>query len=194
MFAAVRSTKKASQSAEQHKALRAQLEVEAFGDVSTPREGRLSAPEVWWSQHFNWLRDRGYLLRQRYSPDWSPSWLGTKKNILACEDGRVAKFASRLIDATRLSDSSYVVLKLLARTAIIVSQSMRHLHIPDDSETCIIVMPLLLDYRHPPFETMGEAGLQFMHKHRVAHRDCTSRNVMMDPTTFYLDAFHPVNP
>lgn len=68
------------------------------------------------------------------------------------------------------------------------------LHVPDDSQTAIIVMPLLLDYEQPPFGTIGEAvecfrqlfevsllrsrlldadflqGLQFMHKHRVAHR------------------------
>lgn len=74
-----------------HKALRTQLELEAFGDISSPREGQLSEPELWWSQHFSWLKDRGYLLRQRYSPNWNPSWLGTKRNRFACEDGRAAK-------------------------------------------------------------------------------------------------------
>lgn len=125
------------------------------------------------------------------------------------------QFASRLLDATRLSDSNYVVLKLVKKSdhpfeleigrffssQPLADTSDNHcvpiddiLHVPDDSETVIIVMPLLLDYRHPPFDTIGEAiecfrqlfevslprsqlldadflqGLQFMHKHRVAHR------------------------
>lgn len=126
-----------------------------------------------------------------------------------------SQFASRLLDATRLSDSSYVVLKLVKisdhpfeleigqflSSQTLAGASGNHcvpiydtLHVPDDSETAIIVMPLLLDYRHPPFDTVGEVvecfrqlfevrlpelqslnadflqGLQFMHKHRVAHR------------------------
>ena len=190
-----RSTKKVGQNAEQHNALRTQLELEAFGDVSSPREGRLSEPEVWWHQHFSWLKDRGYILRQRYSPDWNPSWLGTKKKRFACEDGRAAKvcysncgsskfhlpksqFASRLLDATRLSDGKYVVLKLVKKSShpfeleigrFFASQPLADtsgnhcvpiydiLHAPDESETAIIVMPLLMDYMHPPFDTIGEA-------------------------------------
>ena len=31
------------------------------------------------------------------------------------------------------------------------------LHVPDDPETTIIVMPLLLDYWRPLFDTFGEA-------------------------------------
>lgn len=125
------------------------------------------------------------------------------------------QFASRLLDATRLSDSNYVVLKLVKKSdhpfeleigrffssQPLAGTSGNHcvpiddvLHVPDDPETAIIVMPLLLDYRQPPFDTIGEAvecfrqlfevsllrlqlldadflqGLQFMHKHRVAHR------------------------
>lgn len=87
-----RSTNKVvGQTTKQHNALSPQLELEAFGGVSSPRVGQLSEPEIWWRQHFCWLKDRGYLLRQRYSPDWSPSWLGIKKSKFACEDGRAAK-------------------------------------------------------------------------------------------------------
>lgn len=91
MMAMTRSTKKVNQNAEQHKALRTQLELEAFGGVSSSREGQLSESEAWWRERFGWLKDRGYLLRQRYSPDWNPSWLETKRNRFTCEDGRVAK-------------------------------------------------------------------------------------------------------
>ena len=125
------------------------------------------------------------------------------------------QFASRLLDATRLSDSKYVILKLVKRSVHpfeveigqflssrpLASESDNHsvpiydtFHVPDDPETKVIVMPLLLYYMHPRFDTFGEAvecfrqlfevsfpglqsldphslqGLQFMHKHRVAHR------------------------
>ena len=82
---------KVSSKAEETRALKAQLELEVFGFVSTPREDELAMPEVWWSQHFSWLQDRGYLLRQRYSPDWKPSWPGTKRSKFTSEDGRAAR-------------------------------------------------------------------------------------------------------
>ena len=53
-------------------------------------------------------------------------------------------------------------------------------------------------------------GVQFMHEHNVAHRyllvyitasrflilfvrDCTSENVMLDPSKMYLQSFHPID-
>ena len=78
--------------ARQEAALLAQLELAAFGDTPTNKDGgQLSEPETWWSKHYNWLKDNGYILRARYSPDWTPSWQGTKKSWLMCEDSRVAK-------------------------------------------------------------------------------------------------------
>ena len=86
----VRSSKPTTdQDAEPERATRllAQLESAGFGDPSDGEQ--LAKPELWWSQHFQWLKDNGYLLRPRYAPDWVPSWRGTKKNRFMCEDGRV---------------------------------------------------------------------------------------------------------
>ena len=67
--------------------LHTKLEFTRFGD---PLDGeQLASPELWWSQHYQWFKDNGYLLRPRYAPDWVPSWRGTKKNGFMCEDGRV---------------------------------------------------------------------------------------------------------
>ncbi|KIJ16754.1 hypothetical protein PAXINDRAFT_168241 [Paxillus involutus ATCC 200175] len=192
--------------------------------MHTTEDGQLSEPELWWSQHYEWFKDNGYLLRPRYAPDWTPSWRGTNKNWFLCEDGRVAKFASRILDGTRLSDGTRVTLKLVNQTVHpheidiarffssepLASEKANHcvtiydvLPVLDDEESAIIVMPLLRDYIQPPFDTIGETvecfrqlfeGLQFMHKHRVAHRDCMSRNIMMDASGLYVDAFHPVSP
>lgn len=71
-------------------ALLAQLEPSVFGDMLTNNDGELSEFELWWSQHYHWLKDSGYLLRPRYAPDWTPSWQGTKKSWVLCEDSCVA--------------------------------------------------------------------------------------------------------
>jgi hypothetical protein len=50
-------------------------------------EGGLDEGEIYWRNKYQWLHDRGYQLRPRYSPDWIPSWVGTTKNFSKCEDG-----------------------------------------------------------------------------------------------------------
>jgi len=77
---------------------------------------------------------------------------------------------------------------------------LRVLHPPDDEDLVIIAMPLLRRLDSPRFDTIGEAveffrqifeGLQFMHHHHVAHRDCNYNNVMMDGSHLYPHGFHP---
>ncbi|KAJ7267682.1 hypothetical protein B0H12DRAFT_1200803 [Mycena haematopus] len=74
------------------------------------------------------------------------------------------------------------------------------LHPLDDENMSIIVMPLLRVCDNPRFDTFGEAvelfrqmfeGLQFMHHHHVAHRDCNLNNIMMDGAHLYPKGFHP---
>jgi hypothetical protein len=51
-------------------------------------EGGLDKIEIrYWRNNYEWLRDRGYQLRPRYSPDWIPSWMGTTKYHWNLEDG-----------------------------------------------------------------------------------------------------------
>jgi len=66
----------------------AQKELAVFGEERQPRPEVLSIDEVWWRQQYEWLKIRGYLLRPRYAPDWVPSWEGSKRHALNCEDGR----------------------------------------------------------------------------------------------------------
>ncbi|KAG1843659.1 hypothetical protein F4604DRAFT_1596655, partial [Suillus subluteus] len=123
-----------------------------------------------------------------------------------------------VLDATRVSDGAFVMLKAVRRgdhpfeveiaryLTSIPLDPMNHcvpildvLHVPDE-ERDIIVMPLLRCFSDPPFETFGEAvecirqlfeGLYFMHKNHVAHRDCMDLNIMMDPKPLFIDSFHP---
>ena len=56
-------------------------------------EDQLKPHEEWWRDHYDFLRSKGYELRPRYQPGWTPSWLGTDKVILLCED-RVSTYVS----------------------------------------------------------------------------------------------------
>ncbi|KAF8500107.1 hypothetical protein JB92DRAFT_2979397 [Gautieria morchelliformis] len=62
---------------------------------------------------------------------------------------------------------------------------------PDPKNHCV---PLLDVLEVPEYEGMVLlVGIQFMHKHHYAHRDCTGRNIMMDARKLYPNGFHPIN-
>ncbi|KAG1751902.1 hypothetical protein EDB19DRAFT_1206914 [Suillus lakei] len=202
---------------------RARKERELFGQEYDRRPGALSANETWWCQQCLWLKSRGYLLRSRYAPDWVPSWEGTERNPFTCEDGRSMRFA-QVMDATRVSDGSYVSLKIVKKSRHpheveigqcfmsepLVSHPKNHcvpflevLSPPNDEDRQLIVMPLLLPFAELPFDTFGEVmeclrqlfeGLLFMHNNHVAHRDCMWMNIMMDAKDLYVEPYHPVEP
>ena len=50
----------------------------------------LSPQEAKWRDLYHFLLDRGLELRPRYRPGWIPSWLGTDRGPLDCEDGIAA--------------------------------------------------------------------------------------------------------
>jgi len=63
-----------------------------FLDSQTPvgKPGEIDPSERWWVERQEALERTGYLLRRRYRPDWKPSWSGTNKFYLDCEDGKYA--------------------------------------------------------------------------------------------------------
>ncbi|EGO22424.1 hypothetical protein SERLADRAFT_473222 [Serpula lacrymans var. lacrymans S7.9] len=196
--------------------------LQVFGAPLSTIPGTIRSGELWWCKHYQWLKDVGYLLRPRYSPDWVPSWQGTKKDWMDCEDSR-GPMIQHILDATHISDGIFVTLKLIKKsrhpyeieigqlfsTEPLASDPANHcvpicdvLHIPDDEDQAIIVMPLLRPFTEPRFDTCGEVtecfrqlfvGLQFIHKQHVAHRDCMNLNIMMDATRLFIDPFHPQN-
>ncbi|TFK53522.1 hypothetical protein OE88DRAFT_1717759, partial [Heliocybe sulcata] len=161
------------------------------------------------------------MLRPRYAHDWRPSWAGTGRARYECEDGQRSAYA-QVVDAVRTSDGAIVALKRISRVyasqerqlGILLSSDQYRddpenhcvpiyeaLDVPDDEELQIIVMPFLRMWDDPPFDTFGEVisfihqcieGLHFMHKNFIAHRDCTWRNIMLDPSSLYPNSFHPV--
>jgi hypothetical protein len=65
-------------------------------DSFDPNPENLGHGEHWWRDHYQWLKEAGYLLRPRYDPAWIPSWRGTKKDWLHCEDAKVAWVGGRI--------------------------------------------------------------------------------------------------
>ncbi|KAF8200026.1 kinase-like domain-containing protein, partial [Mycena galopus ATCC 62051] len=170
--------------------------------------------EDYWRDHHDWLKTSGYLLRPRYHPDWIPSWtVDRRKKRTKCEDGSTP-MNFKVMDAVRASDKANVVLKKVDKNnhpyeveigdfltpANHCIPILDTLHPTDNENITIIVMPLLRMYDSPRFDTIGEAveffrqtfeGLQFMHHHHVAHRDCNSNNIMMDGAHLFPQGFHP---
>jgi len=142
------------------------------------------------------------------------------KSSMSCEDGQ-AGLTGHLIDATRISDGKLVCLKKVSKSLHpseatiaqflssepLLSDPNNHcvpvydiLQVPNEDDRIIIIMPFLREYNSPNFETIGEIvglfsqalkGMQFMHQHRVAHRDATSMNLMFDGVPMYPEGFHP---
>jgi len=185
-----------------------------------PTVGRKLRPaELFWYNHREWLKDSGYQLRPRYQADWVPSWTGNILNAMGHEDAETWSRPS-IMDATVIADGSFVVMKRIDTQSEELDIAVwfsaepqrsdpanhcvpvhRVLSDPNEPGWAIIVMPLLRTYDKPRFDTIGEAvaffmqifeGLQFMHKNNMAHRDCTSRNILMDGAPLYRIPFHPI--
>ncbi|KAJ6461161.1 kinase-like domain-containing protein [Mycena vitilis] len=185
-----------------------------------PGPGELAGLEFWWRDHQVWLEQCGYMLRPRYKPDWIPSWTADPTIRYMCEDS-IPLSGGETIDATRMEDGALVILKVISKTEHPHEASifqylsspelasdprnrciplLDQLSPPDDEDSLIFVMKFMRLFDSPRFETFGEVvqffgqifeGLQFMHHHRVAHRDCNSTNIMMDGQHLFPEGFHP---
>ncbi|KAI1795563.1 kinase-like domain-containing protein, partial [Ganoderma leucocontextum] len=74
---------------------------------------------------------------------------------------------------------------------------------PLDKDIIILVMPYFMRINGVRFSTVGEGvecmrqlfeGLQFLHRHNLAHCDIHINNLMMDPAPLFSESPHPVRP
>ncbi|KAJ7147837.1 hypothetical protein C8R43DRAFT_1009707 [Mycena crocata] len=177
----------------------------------------LSPSEKKWCKYHSLLDKLGYSLRARYQPDWIPEWVrDPAKHPLFCEDARTPTFHN-LLDATRISDGAQMMLKSVdpftPEGAICLAlgripDPQNHtipaemlIPLSDDPDRAILVMARMRAAYDPPFETVGEVielfqqileGVEFMHRHNVAHCDISIRNIVMDTTKMIPGGFHPV--
>ncbi|KAI0351975.1 kinase-like protein [Trametes cingulata] len=172
--------------------------------------------EVLWRDRHRWLRDHGYDLRPRYSPDWEPSWINTNRDPEFCEDA-IMLTDPNVIDAKRRADGLLVAIKSVKKRgqeleiALFLSsirQRDNHcvpvVEVLDDPlvpGNALMIMEYLRPFDDPEFIMIGDVvdfvtqmleGLAFLHEHRVAHRDIAPLNVMMDGRALYPRGHHPV--
>lgn len=150
-----------------------------IGITSSSPEQRTEAEERW-ASYEPYLLSKGYQLRPRYRRDWVPSWKTNGKSSHDCED-KGDTLAIKVLDATRLSDNTQVIIKLrvlssedrngfdeieiLQRfsSAEFKGDPSNHVvpcidvfPIPDVPGGSFIVMPLLSKYNLPEFWDLGE--------------------------------------
>ncbi|KAH9888338.1 kinase-like domain-containing protein [Cubamyces lactineus] len=174
--------------------------------------------ELFWQARQPFLYEHGYQLRPRYSPNWDPSWKGTRLDPTFCEDSIMLVVGNyQVIDARKLKDNKLVAIKQfrndtqearIAQFLSSITDPLNHcvtihevLSDPFDPQLSLMVMPYLRPCRDPDFATIGDVvdfvnqtleGLVFMHRHNVAHRDIAVENIMMDAASLYPGGHHPV--
>ena len=91
---------------------------------------RLFRSEIWWRDRYRDLEAHGYRLRNRYHPDWEPSWKKSGEDFFNAEDGQptivsIISLVQGLVrsaptifvqlraamDAVRIADGKQVILK-----------------------------------------------------------------------------------
>lgn len=163
----------------------------------------LNGTEFRWRHYQPWLEEKGYLLRPRYHPQWQPV---AQRTYVEREDSLEAtvrvyngidrppelnmRQSTRVLDATRVSDGSQVLLKViqddpehLLEHDILKFLCSPHLKtdprnhtvdlldvfkLPNSGQT-VLVMPLLREFHDPRFDTVGEAIEFFRQIFEVRH-------------------------
>ncbi|KAI9067213.1 hypothetical protein FKP32DRAFT_1644465 [Trametes sanguinea] len=173
--------------------------------------------ELLWHRRQHFLEENGYYLRPRYREGWQPSWMGTNIAPDFCEDFIVSS-RPQVIDARRKEDDFLVTIKTVSTRDQELSvarflssfkdveknhcvEILDVLSDPLNPERALMIMPYLRPYNNPELMTVGDVidfvkqmldGLEFMHSHRVAHRDIAPPNIMMDARPLYPSGHHPV--
>ncbi|CAE7200045.1 unnamed protein product [Rhizoctonia solani] len=147
------------------------------GHLMAPEQ--LSNDERRWVGYQPYLLSKGYQLRDRYQPDWVPSWRLSGQDARLCEDGWAA-IAHRTLDAIRIKDQKLVMIKMIMPSPgtrgveeLEIMQRFSNeeftngddnhvvpvldaFGIPDVEGGHFYIMPLLTPYNRPPFQSLNE--------------------------------------
>ncbi|KAJ6464798.1 kinase-like domain-containing protein [Mycena vitilis] len=178
--------------------------------------------EDYWHRHRAFLERAGYRLRPKFGPNFATHVDDLSETAL--DDYTTHYFHEYIMDAVRIADGQKVMLKYVSTkdnpdevNIALLFCSPPHagspsnhcvpiyqvLQDPDDDDIQILVMPFLVPFYRPKFDTVGEAidcfrqvfeGIQYMHNNFVAHRDCGINNILQDGAELYPAGVHPVRP
>ncbi|KAJ7159438.1 hypothetical protein C8R46DRAFT_906589 [Mycena filopes] len=140
--------------------------------------------EIWWVEHQPFLLSRGYALRQRYNPNWTPTWelpRNEELSCLLCEDSLPMNIPGNVLDAVRTADNVKVVLKLVSSSRevhlswylgeylptlepdennrsvpLLETIDFKTSNIKHDKYLGILVFPFLRQFDDPPFRRLSE--------------------------------------
>ncbi|KAI0828174.1 kinase-like protein [Trametes gibbosa] len=171
--------------------------------------------EVFWRERYRHLKEAGYVLRPRYTPDWKPSWADTEMLPNHREDS-VMLMNHQIIDARRREDNERVAIKrvrsdtgeldIMKFLSAFEDDNTNHtvpllavLPDPFDKQLSLMVMPFLRPFDDPEFTTIGEV-VEFIDQmveplgcpSHTLTRDIALANIMMDAKPLYTDGYHPV--
>ncbi|EIM85009.1 uncharacterized protein STEHIDRAFT_99962 [Stereum hirsutum FP-91666 SS1] len=197
----------------------ADLPSDEHGSLSSVQRASILDPEErQWVHVQPWLESKGYMSRPRFRPGWRPSWSesATKDDLPKHDDSYPG--CSHVMDAFRISDERHVALKRFELPAngrnelevntILSSEPLRDdprnpalpmlevIHAPNQ---CFMVFPVGKEIFDFCPATVGEGldfieqtlqGLVFLHEKRIAHRDCSIANLLMDPSRMYPHGIH----
>jgi hypothetical protein len=71
--------------------------------------GGLFRSEMWWGDRYHDFEAHGYKLRNRYHPEWEPSWKGSGRDFFDAEDGQPTIVSmTRLVVRPHCSPNNFV--------------------------------------------------------------------------------------
>ncbi|KAJ7450715.1 kinase-like domain-containing protein, partial [Mycena galericulata] len=178
--------------------------------------------ESYWRLRWSFFECSGYQLRPKFGPTFTKHLKDLDENAL--EEYKAYYSNRSIMDAQRVSDGKKVMFKRVSiqdhpdevRIARLFSSPphagnprnhcipiLEVLQDPLEDDKQILVMPLLITFSRPRFDTVGEVvncfqqifeGIQYMHENFVAHRDCGINNILQDPMRLFPDGFYPMRP
>ncbi|PPR04658.1 hypothetical protein CVT24_011876 [Panaeolus cyanescens] len=178
----------------------------------------LTPSERLWRDRVTLFHQKGYQLRHRYQPEWSPT-SENRRHSESVED-HILQILPRILDARRLKDGRVVCIKMIQDARKIkeiqvvqyfsskkLANEPRNHVVPyyDSFQDALspdihfLVMPSLRRFDDPDFTIVSEVvdfvtqaleGIAFLHEHNIAHHNLTADQIMMDARSLIPGGWH----